>query len=218
VREEFHLGLELLDAEVLGAGREAQRAVHAAASLLDEWQPEDVDLAIALDGVLRARYASIERAAEVLLARQAPVAVDLRHVLGNLAVSRHFERIAKNARRVADLCSPLDGHAGEQEVLAHLRTMADRAETMVEAAVDAFRDENVATAEGLSELVGVLDREAEAMLETVMETELDPRTRPWALRMLIAARWFQRIGDHAVNVGERTIYRVTGERRELDGS
>jgi phosphate transport system protein len=103
-------------------------------------------------------------------------------------------------------------------VLAHLRTMAARAETMVEAAVDAFRDEDVAKAEGLAELVGLLDGEAERLLETVFETAREPDVRPWALRMLIAARWFQRIGDHAVNVGERMIYRVTGERRELEGS
>jgi phosphate transport system protein len=218
VREEFHLDLERLDAEVLGAGREAQRAVHAAAALLDEWQPEHAELVVALDGVLRARYASIEREVEVLLARQAPVAVDLRHVLSNLAVTRHFERIAKNARRIGALCSPLQGLDEELEVLAHLRTMAARAETMVEAAGDAFRDEDVPKAEGLAELVDLLDGEAERLLETVFETACEPDVRPWALRMLIAARWFQRIGDHAVNVGERTIYRVTGERRELEGS
>jgi phosphate transport system protein len=218
VREEFHLDLERLDAEVLGAGRDAQRAVHAAASLLDEWTADDVELVLALDGVVRARYGTIEREIEVLLARQAPVAVDLRHVLSDLAVTRHIERIGKNARRIGELCSPLEGHEGEAEVLAHLRTMAARAETMVEAAVDAFRDEDVPKAEGLSELVGLLDGEAERMLETVFETAREPDVRPWALRMLIAARWFQRIGDHAVNVGERTIYRVTGDRRELEGS
>jgi phosphate transport system protein len=192
--------------------------VHAASSLLEEWHSEDHELAIALDGALRARYATVEREIEVLLARQAPVATDLRHVLSDLAIVRHFERVAKNARRVADLCTPLRGLDGEAEVLAHLRVMAGRAETMVEACVDAFRDQDVPKAEGLAELVGLLDREAERMLETVFETAREPEVRPWALRMLIAARWLQRIGDHAVNVGERTIYRITGERRELEGS
>jgi phosphate uptake regulator len=56
------------------------------------------------------------------------------------------------------------------------------------------------------------------MLDAVLETARDPELRAWALRMLIVARWFQRIGDHAVSVGERTIYRATGERRELEGS
>ncbi len=51
------------------------------------------------------------------------------------------------------------------------------------------------------------------MLETVIERRRDSEIAArGALRMLIAARWLERIGDHAANVGERTIYRLTGER------
>jgi phosphate transport system protein len=218
VRQEFHTDLQRLDAEVVVAGRDAQRAVQGTARLLDAYSPDEAGVVIALDGEVRARYATVEREIEVLLARQAPVAVDLRRVLADLAVARHFERIAKNARRVAELCSPLAGLAGEEEVLDRLRTMAARAETMVEAAVDAFRDVDVAAAEELAGLVELLDRGAEDMLHTVLDAAHDPELRAWALRMLIVARWLQRIGDHAVSVGERTIYVASGERRDLEGS
>lgn len=215
LREEFRTDLARLDAEVVVGGRDAQRAVHAALRLLEEYSVEDYELVVALDAVVRARYASVEREIEVLLARQSPVAADLRRVLGALAVMRHFERMGKNARRIADLASPLRGVGEEHDVLAHLAVMGAHAEQMVSDAVDAFRDGDVARAESLADLSDAFDAEAEQMLETVITASADSEARPWCMRMLIAARWFERIGDHAANVGERTVYRLTGERRPM---
>lgn len=216
LREEFRIDLERLDAEVVVGGRDAQRAVHAARALLEEYTPEDHELVVALDAVVRARYAAVEREIEVLLARQAPVAIDLRRVLGALAIMRAFERIGRNARRVADLASPLPGLEGEADVVAHLQHMGATAEQLVAEAVDVFQANDAIRAEQLARRQDTFDAEGAELLDTVIATSADSELRPWCMRMLIAARWFERIVDHAANIGERTVYRLTGERRQID--
>ena len=216
LREEFQTDLERLDAEVVVGGRDAQRAVHAARCLLEEYTSEDHELVVALDAVVRARYASVEREIEVLLARQAPVATDLRRLLGALAVMRAFERIGRNARRIADLASPLPGIDGEADVVGHLRRMGISAESLVSEAVDVFQANDTERAERLARSLDTFDDAGAELLEAVIASSADSEMRPWCMRMLIAARWFERIVDHAANVGERTVYRLTGERRQID--
>ena len=90
------------------------------------------------------------------------------------------------------------------------------AESLVTEAVDVFRDSDIPRAEQLARRGEAFDAEGAELLETVIETSGDSEMRSWCMRMLIAARWFERIGDHAANVGERTVYRLTGERRQID--
>ena len=95
--------------------------------------------------------------------------------------------------------------------------MGVNAEKMVAEAVDVFLDQrHRARAEQLADAPTRSTTGARSCSTTVIARPPTARLRPWCMRMLIAARWFERIVDHAANVGERTIYRLTGERRPID--
>jgi phosphate transport system protein len=90
--------------------------------------------------------------------------------------------------------------------------MGDRGAEMVRTAVDTFERRDANAARLLSALDELVDRENEKIADTILTMENnDPELRKWAARMLFAGRWLERVGDHAVNVAERTTYMVTGE-------
>jgi phosphate transport system protein len=93
--------------------------------------------------------------------------------------------------------------------------MGARAEEMIELAMDAFAKRDLAEAESLVELDELIDRANRRVVQHVLSLGSDPKLQEWGLRMMIVSRCLERIGDHAVDVGERVAYLVTGEFREF---
>ena len=91
--------------------------------------------------------------------------------------------------------------------------MSERAEEMIRVALESFRDRDLARAESLVDLDELIDRANRRTVEHVLE--LGAEQREWGLRMLVVSRCLERIGDHAVDIGEQTAYLVTGEFREF---
>jgi phosphate transport system protein len=150
-----------------------------------------------------------------LLARQTPVAVDLRLVLALLHVNLHLERMADYCVTVAKLVK-LAPRVEEGTVLEEgFREMGARAEEMVLAALESFASRDLEGAERLVEMDELIDRANRRVTGTVLSLGHDPAQQEWGLRMLLASRSLERIGDHAVDIGERTAYLVTGEFREF---
>jgi phosphate transport system protein len=92
--------------------------------------------------------------------------------------------------------------------------MGARAEEMTRVAIDSFAARNLERAESLVDLDELIDRSNRRVVEQVFAIADDPDLRRWGLRMLIVSRCLERIGDHAVDIGEQTAYLVTGEFRE----
>ena len=80
-------------------------------------------------------------------------------------------------------------------------------------ALRSFQHRDLARAEALVDLDELIDRTNRRLAERVLE--LDAEHREWGLRMLVVSRCLERIGDHAVDIGEQTAYLVTGEFREF---
>jgi len=93
--------------------------------------------------------------------------------------------------------------------------MGQRAEEMTRVALDSFADRDLERAESLVDLDELIDRANRRVVHHVLELGTTPELREWGLRMLLASRCLERIGDHAVDVGERTAFLVTGEFREF---
>ena len=93
--------------------------------------------------------------------------------------------------------------------------MASRAEEMIRVALDSFANRDVAGAESLVDLDELIDRTNRRVVKHILELGGDPRPREWGLRMLLVSRCLERIGDHAVDIGEQIAYLVTGEFREF---
>ena len=93
--------------------------------------------------------------------------------------------------------------------------MGARAEEMIRTAVDSFLSRDVEGAERLVDLDELIDRANRRVVSNVLRFAGDESRHEWGLRMIIVSRCIERIGDHAVDIGEQTAYLVTGEFREF---
>jgi len=159
---------------------------------------------------------SIEEGVQSLLARQTPVAVDLRLVLAVLRVNLHLERMADYCVTVAKLTKLMgELNIADSAISSSIEDMGQRAEQMIRVALDAFAGRDVDKAESLVELDELIDRANRGAVEHVLSLGNSPEEREYGLRMLVISRCVERIGDHAVDIGEQVAYLVTGEFREF---
>jgi phosphate transport system protein len=215
MRLTFQDELDQLGASLQEEGDLVLRSLRGALNALSRQDGELADEVIVFDDEVDARHHAIELAIEALLARQTPVAGDLRLVLAMLHVNLHLERMADYCVTVAKLVKLTDGLAGEPRLLDALDDMGTRAEEMTRVAMGSFAARDLAGAESLVELDELIDRANRRAVGEVVELGTDAARREWGLRMLVVSRCLERIGDHAVDIGEQTAYLVTGEHREF---
>ena len=205
---------ELVGELELAVQREANLVLRALRCALNALEEQDGELArevIAFDDEIDDLYRQIHESIHGLLASQAPVAVDLRQALGILHVNLHLERAADESVTVAKLAGLSADCPRDASLLAALSEMGARAEEMIRVAVDAFLRHDLAGAESLIALDELIDRANRRVTSRVLELGSDPSLREWGLRMMIVSRALERIGDHAVDIGEQTAYMITGE-------
>src|SRR5436853_1659410 len=191
------------------------RSLRGAMGALEEQDVELADEVIAFDDEVDRSFFGIQEGIHTLLARQTPVAVDLRHVLAMLHVNLHLERMADYCVTIAKLTKLTQGLATDEPLLQAFEEMAARAEEMIRTAVDSFVARDVEGAERLVDLDELIDRANRRVVEHVLRMAGDESKHEWGLRMIIVSRCLERIGDHAVDIGEQTAYLVTGEFREF---
>jgi phosphate transport system protein len=215
MRISFHEELDTLCAEIQKEGDLVLRSLRAALNALEADDVELADEVITFDDEIDRVYAAIERGIESLLARQTPVAVDLRLVLALLHINLHLERMADYCVTIAKLTKLVVDTEADPQVLQSLEEMGDRAEEMIRVALDSFANRDLAAAESLVDLDELIDRSNRRFVDRVIELVADPSIREWVLRMVLVSRTLERIGDHAVDVGEQVSYLLTGEFREF---
>ena len=209
----FHEELEQLEESLQHEGGLTVRSIQAATRALVDQDLELADEVIAFDDEVDDRYFAIEKGVESLLARQTPVATDLRLVLAILHINLHLERMADLCTTVAKLTKLAAVVPPDARIVASLAEMGVRAEEMTRVAMRSFQHRDLHRAEALVDLDELIDRANRRTTEYVLE--LGAEQREWGLRMLVASRCMERIGDHAVDIGEQTAYLVTGEFREF---
>jgi phosphate transport system protein len=207
--------LDELEATLQEEGDLVLRSLRAALSALAERDAELADEVIAFDDEVDARYFAIEEGIQSLLARQTPVAVDLRLVLAVLHDNLHLERMADYCVTIAKLTKLVLEVAPEETLVEGFTDMGRRAEEMIRVALDSFAERDVARAESRGERDQVIDHGHPPGVQHVLSLGGDPARREWGLRMIVVSRCLERIGDHAVDIGEQTAYLVTGEFREF---
>ena len=215
MRETLQEELDGLQASLLEEGELVLRALRGSINSLRESDPELADEVIAFDDEVDALYLGLEQSIESLLARQNPVAGDLRFVLAVLHSNLHLERMADLCVTIAKLTKLAHGLTPDETLVEGFDEMASRAEEMIRVALDSFVERNVDGAESLVDLDELIDRTNRRVVSYILDLGGDTEKREWGLRMLLISRCLERIGDHAVDVGEQTAYLVTGEFREF---
>jgi len=207
--------LDQLEGALQEEGDYVLRALRGCLNALAQQDIELADEVIAFDDEVDESYLRIEEGIQSLLARQTPVAVDLRLVLAVLHDNLHLERMADYCVTVAKLTKLAHGVDPDPTLVEGFEEMGSRAEEMIRVALDSFADRNLERAETLVELDELIDRANRRVVQHLLSLGGDPELREWGLRMIIVSRCLERIGDHAVDIGEQTAYLVTGEFREF---
>jgi len=215
MRDEFHKELVRLEARLQAESDLVMRALRLALSALQDADGEIAEEVIRFDDEVDAVYLEIEQGIQNLLATQTPVATDLRLVLSILHINLHLERMADYCVTIAKLVKLTEYLPQAAPLIDAFEEMGSRAEEMIRVAVDSFAARDSARAETLVDLDELIDRANRNALEHVFTIADDPDARRWGLKMLIVSRCLERIGDHAVDIGEQTTYLVTGEFREF---
>jgi phosphate transport system protein len=216
MRLSFTEELAQLEASLQEEGDLVLRALRSSLNALARGDEELADEVISFDDQVDARYMQIEEGVQSLLARQTPVAADLRLVLAVLRVNLHLERMADYCVTVAKLTKLMGNlNVTDDAISRSIEDMGQRAEQMIRVALDAFASRDAKKAETLVDLDELIDRANRNATEDVLSLGDSPEEREYGLRMLVVSRCVERIGDHAVDIGEQVVYLVTGEFREF---
>ncbi len=180
---------------------------------------QDIDLAqlvIADDDRIDGRYMEVHQGLLSLLATQAPVAGDLRLVAALLHVIKHVERMGDQCVNIAKMV-PLDGSSPpiDPKILEQIDRMAAYVRTEVEQAKRCFALRDAELAEDLVRQDDVVNELNRDVFGLALDIGDDADRREWAMHMILVSRWLERIGDHAVDIGEQTAFVVTGLFREF---
>jgi phosphate transport system protein len=186
---------------------------------LEAVQHQDIELAamvIGDDDRIDGRYLEVHQGVLSLLARQAPVATDLRLVAALLDVIKHVERMGDQCVNIAKLL-PLAGNEppSDNKLLGKIAQMGSQARSQVLQSKAAFERRDVGLAEDLVRQDEAINRCNREVFRIALEIGDDPDTREWAMHMMLVARALERIGDNAVDIGEQVAFVVTGLFREF---
>ena len=216
-RHQFREDLVELEHQVLGG-------LDLVISQLDRAQEsiayQDVELAsmvVADDDRIDGRYLEVHQGILSMLARQAPVASDLRIVAALLHVIRCIERMGDQCVNIAKLV-PLSGYESpkDKDILDAIEKMGLQARSQVVQAKQALGSRNVQMAQDLVRQDAGINRLNRDIFKRAVEIGDDIDMREWGMFMILVARCLERIGDNTVDIAEQVVFVVTGLFREMD--
>ena len=154
-----------------------------------------------------------------MLALQQPVAVDLRTILTDLRMVSEIERSGDLVSNIAKGIGRIQGVELEPRLRGLIDRMCEQAVRLTTLAIDSYADKDAVLAGALGELDDRLDELHNDYIDTVFSSRFDRYiTTQQAVQLAVIGRFYERIGDHAVNIGERVQYLVTGEIPEHKGA
>jgi len=215
-RHSFRESLKDLERQTLGGLEMVNEQLDRA---LDSIGLQDIELAslvVTDDDRIDGRYLEVHQGVLSLLARQAPVAGDLRIVAALLHIIRCVERMGDQCVNMAKLV-PLSGYEApkDQEILNAIERMGQQARKQVAEAARAFARRNVEQARDIARQDAEINRLNREIFRRAVAIGDDPELREWAMLMILVARCLERIGDNTVDIAEQVVFVVTGLFREM---
>ncbi len=215
-RELYLKELDALKGEVVRMATMAGEAIHSAVEALRDRDVARAGRVIADDDKIDALHMDLENRCMRLLATQQPMASDLRTISAVFAITIDLERMADHAEGISKAVKRLADQPLVKPLI-DIPRMEELVQQMLREAMDAFLRLDAALAEAMARKDDEIDALRSQVFRELLTYMLsDPRTTPRALELLLVAQHLERAADHITNVGERIIYMVTGELRELN--
>ena len=213
MRSRFDEQLALLNRELIEMGSLCEEVIALASRALTEGERELAAKVAPLDEEIDQKERAIESLCLKLLQQQ-PVARDLRQISAALKMITDMERIGDQADDSSEIIFSLGGRAAEHDDL--LRSMARATIKMVTESVDAYVKHDTILAEKVIADDDTVDDYFEQVKRALIgKIAANPDDGEYALDLLMIAKYFERIGDHAVNIAEWVIFSITGVHNAL---
>src|ERR671917_61492 len=214
-RETFQQELDDLVAEVLDLGGEVERSLE---SMVVAMETRDAGLAnreLGVDARYKGWGANIDEECMILQARQAPVARDLRLIYTVQAVTNHLVRAGTLCEHICHAIVDTEGADHDPDLAATLSEMARAGRNLFGEGLDIFEQHDIDRARDLEAADDKVDLlYSEAMNLIVNPAKEGGGSPEWRIRAALMVHYLERIADHGVDIGGRTVFLVTGERME----
>lgn len=212
MRNRFDEQLEQLNVGLIKMGALCEESIACAVkALFDEKTPEMIAKVNDNEEETDHMEHDIEALCMKLLLHQQPVAKDLRCVSSALKMISDMERIGDQSQDIAEIAGFV--HSTELAGKVHISDMANEAISMVTMSVDSFVRKDVKLAKEAIEADDKVDaRFLEVKRELIELVRSDSGDAEYFMDLLMAAKYLERIADHATNIAEWVVYSITGER------
>ena len=219
LRRSFHQGLDDVRHELVRVAASVIEAVPRATQILLEQDLEGAEYLISSDDEIDARCIELEEHCYQLLALQAPVAGDLRSIIAALKMVSEIERSADLAANICKAARRIYGHELNPKLRGLIVKMGGQAQHLFSEAMDAYVENDAAKAAAIDDMDSYLDDLQKQFIQAIFESHaagtIDLQV---AVQLAVVARFYERIGDHAVNISEKVRYLVTGWLPEHTGA
>ncbi|MDP8947923.1 MAG: phosphate uptake regulator PhoU [Actinomycetota bacterium] len=214
-RETFQQELDDLVAEVLDLGGEVERSLE---TMVEAMETRDASLAnreLGVDVRYKVRGAKIDEECMILQARQAPVARDLRLLYTVQAVTNHLVRSGTLTEHICHAIADTAECERDEDLESTLTEMARTARNIFHEGLDIFKNRDIESARDLQ----AKDDKVDLLYSEAMNLIANPSANgggdpEWRMRAALIVHYLERIADHGVDIGGRTVFLVTGERIE----
>ena len=213
MRERFEQQMEILHTELIELGALCEQAIGRTYEVLLEGNQRAAEEIIKKDQVVDAKEREIEDLCFRIILQQQPVARDLRQVSAALKMITDMERIGDQAADIADLSKHIEDKAVTGDII-NIRKMAEYTVRMVTEIIDAFVKGDLELCRKVIDDDDKVDDAFNDIKEKLAEVLNNGKPdASIGLDILMAAKYFERIGDHAVNIAEWVEYSITGNHR-----
>jgi phosphate transport system protein len=219
LRKGFHVDLDAARAELVRLAASVTETIPRATAVLLEGDLEGADYIIQGDDEIDARSLDLEEHCYRILALQAPVASDLRQVVALLKMISDVERSADLVCNICKAARRIYGHPLDPKLRGIISRMGEQAQQLYTAAIESFVENDAAKAAAIDDMDSYLDGLQKQFVQAIFESHALGRIDlQVAVQLAVVARFYERIGDHAVNVGERVRFVITGWLPEHHGA
>ncbi len=210
-RRAFHEELAEVSTDVIRLGAMVLEAIQASTAALLNTDLEAVEAVIESGVHPDLLNKAIEDRCYQLLARQQPMAIDLRTIVAVLRVNHELELTAHLMISIAKAARRLYPNQLEPRLRGIIDRMREQASEELRLAMDAFADQDQAKASALVDMDDAMGELQQVLFRAIFAvSSFDDSGIQRAVQIALVARYFERAADHAVNIGERVFYMLTG--------
>ena len=211
MRERLDNEIMALNSELVRMVSYAEDAVNMATKALNEHTPDIVDRAVEANAEVERLNQTIERRFLNILLKEQPVAGDLRLVSSTLKMITDVNRISDQAANIAEITLRHTDICGSTDSIP-LRQMGEAGERMLSDVINAFVGKDLDLAKTVVDTDEVIDRLYRDLQQSlVAKIKDDADDVELAIQVILIAKYFERIGDHTVNMAHWVYYTMTGE-------